>query len=152
MTVVAPFVYKHWLSEYSDIEYMGSRRSRVKFIRNEKILKGKVTKGQDLANLNELKEALDLAVIEPVEVVHCRWAYGLSIQHKSGWKLVYSGDTRPCEKLVESGKDATLLIHEATLEDAELEKAKAKRHSTTGEAIDVGKRQVHTGKSYENRG
>lgn len=146
---MGPFVYKHWLSEYNDIEYMGSTRTRVKFVRNESILKDKVTKGHDLANLNELKKALDLTVIEPVEVVHCRWAYGLSIQHKSGWKLVYSGDTRPCDKLVESGKDATLLIHEATLEDAELEKAKVKRHSTTGEAIDVGKRQVCTGKLYE---
>ena len=142
MTIVGPFVYKHWLSEYSDIEYMGSRRTRIKFVRNENILRNKITRGQDLVNLNELKNALDLDVIEPVEVVHCRWAYGLSIQHKSGWKLVYSGDTRPCEKLIESGKDATLLIHEATLEDAELEKAKAKRHSTTGEAIDVGKRLV----------
>ncbi|KAL9541305.1 hypothetical protein PS6_010359 [Mucor atramentarius] len=146
LTIVGPFVYKHWLSEYNDIEYMGSTRTRVKFVRNESILKDKVTKGHDLANLNELKKALDLTVIEPVEVVHCRWAYGLSIQHKSGWKLVYSGDTRPCDKLVESGKDATLLIHEATLEDAELEKAKVKRHSTTGEAIDVGKRQVMNAK------
>ncbi|CEP15250.1 hypothetical protein [Parasitella parasitica] len=144
LTVVAPYVYKHWLSEYNDIEYLGSRKTKLKFIRNESLLKEKVTKGQDLANLNELKKALDLTAIEPVEVVHCKWAYGLSIQHKSGWKLVYSGDTRPCEKLIESGKNATLLIHEATLEDGELEKAKAKRHSTTGEAIDVGKRQAYT--------
>lgn len=52
----------------------------------------------------------------------------------------YSGDTRPCDKLVEAGQDATLLIHEATLEDASLDKAIAKRHTTTGEAIQVGKR------------
>lgn len=54
----------------------------------------------------------------------------------------YSGDTRPCDKLVKEGQDATLLIHEATLEDASLDKAIAKRHSTTGEAIDVGKRYL----------
>jgi ribonuclease Z len=42
--------------------------------------------------------------------------------------------------LVEAGKDATLLIHEATLEDAKMAEAIAKRHTTTGEAIDVGKR------------
>jgi ribonuclease Z len=32
------------------------------------------------------------------------------------------------------------LIHEATLEDAELDKAIAKRHTTTGEAVEVGKK------------
>lgn len=40
-------------------------------------------------SLNELKKALGLESIEPVEVIHCRWAYGLSIKHQSGWKLVY---------------------------------------------------------------
>lgn len=56
--------------------------------------------------------------------------------------ISYSGDTRPCDRLVKAGQNATLLIHEATLEDASLDKAIAKRHSTTGEAIDVGKRQL----------
>ncbi|KAI8085970.1 beta-lactamase-like protein [Gilbertella persicaria] len=139
LTVVGPFVYKHWLSEYGGVEYLGSKR-KLKFIRNENLLSRREARGEELKSLNELKKTLGLASIEPVEVVHCRWAYGLSIQHESGWKLVYSGDTRPCNRLVESGKDATLLIHEATLEDGEYQKAVAKRHSTTGEAIEVGKK------------
>jgi ribonuclease Z len=67
-------------------------------------------------------------------------AYGISIEHQQGWKLVYSGDTRPCDNLVEMGKDATLLIHEATLEDDMIKEAIEKRHSTTAEAVEIGKR------------
>ncbi len=52
----------------------------------------------------------------------------------------YSGDTRPCDALVEAGTDATLLIHEATFEDGMAEEARDKYHSTTSEAIDVGLR------------
>jgi ribonuclease Z len=67
-------------------------------------------------------------------------AYGISIEHQQGWKLVYSGDTRPCDNLVEMGKDATLLIHEATLEDDMIKEAIEKRHSTTAEAVEIGRR------------
>lgn len=49
----------------------------------------------------------------------------------------------PCENLVEGGKNATLLIHEATMEDGLEEMAHAKGHSTIGQAIDIGKRYVN---------
>ncbi len=44
----------------------------------------------------------------------------------------------PCEALVEAGQDATLLIHEATIEDDKPEVAHAKGHSTFGQAIEMG--------------
>ena len=40
------------------------------------------------------------------------------------------------------GKNATLLIHEATFENDLIEDALEKRHSTTEEAVKVGERQV----------
>lgn len=46
----------------------------------------------------------------------------------------------PCDALVEAGNDATLLIHEATLEDDKPEMAEKKGHSTFGQAIDIGRR------------
>ena len=72
-----------------------------------------------------------------VPVNHCRGAYGLVIQHASGWKLVWSGDTRPCRALEAAGRGCTLLIHEATF-GPELENhARLKKHSTTVEALQV---------------
>lgn len=61
---------------------------------------------------------------------------------KDNWKLVYSGDTMPCEGLVEAGKDATVLIHEATMGDEQVEMAEKKAHSTIGQAVDIGKQYV----------
>lgn len=61
-------------------------------------------------------------------VVHCPRAYGLVLTHKNGWKLAYSGDTRPCHSLIEEGLDTTVLIHEATLEDNLYNEALAKQH------------------------
>lgn len=86
-----------------------------------------------------------LADMETPEVVHRGRAYGIAITHTSGWKIAYSGDTMPSENLVKAGKDATLLIHEATLNDDEAEQAKIKGHSTFGEAWDVAVRYVPIG-------
>lgn len=38
------------------------------------------------------------------EVRHCKNAFGCSMVHKSGWKVVYSGDTMPCAALVDMGE------------------------------------------------
>uniref|UniRef100_A0A8C3T6K5 Zinc phosphodiesterase ELAC protein 2 n=1 Tax=Chelydra serpentina TaxID=8475 RepID=A0A8C3T6K5_CHESE len=77
-------------------------------------------------------------LFQTCEVRHCKNAFACSMKHTSGWKIVYSGDTMPCEALVRMGKDATLLIHEATLEDGLEEEAVEKTHSTTSQAIGVG--------------
>jgi len=46
----------------------------------------------------------------------------------------------PCNALVEAGQGATLLIHEATLDDDNAVMAVMKAHSTFGQAVEVGKR------------
>lgn len=53
---------------------------------------------------------------------------------------VYSGDTRPCDALVEAGKGSTVLLHEATHADDMGDKAKSDRHCTVEEAVDVASR------------
>jgi len=45
----------------------------------------------------------------------------------------------PCDSLVEAGHGATLLIHEATLEDENAAMAVVKGHSTFGQAVDIGR-------------
>ncbi|CAJ0761023.1 4346_t:CDS:2, partial [Entrophospora sp. SA101] len=74
---------------------------------------------------------LKLRELLPVEVIHCPSSYGLCIEHTDNWKIV------PCEELVRLGKNATLLIHEATFENDLAQEAKIKRHSTTEEAVQV---------------
>ena len=80
--------------------------------------------------------------VAPVE--HCSDAWAVGLQHTEGWGLVYSGDTRPCDAVVELGRAlrpaCRLLVHEATFDDSEAmaREAQMKRHSTIGEALGVG--------------
>ena len=73
-------------------------------------------------------------------VRHCSDAYAISIIFSNSFKLVYSGDTEPCEALVEDGQGADLLIHEATFEPEMIHDARKKKHSTISEAIDIANR------------
>lgn len=78
-----------------------------------------------------------------VDVVHCPLSYGLVLRDCiHGWKVVYSGDTRPCSALAEIGQGATLAIHEATLDDEMEAEAVDKLHCTTSEALDVCSTQM----------
>ena len=65
---------------------------------------------------------------------------GSKSDFEDGFKLVYSGDTRPCANLVAVGRNATILIHEATFDDNKMAEAVAKRHSTVSEAMSIGQR------------
>jgi hypothetical protein len=58
---------------------------------------------------------------------------------ENGFKLTFSGDTRPIARLVEIGKDSDLLIHEGSIEHCMIKDAIIKKHSTFTEAINVGK-------------
>lgn len=82
-------------------------------------------------------------VFQTVQVKHCADAYGLIVESQPidqlpALKVVVSGDTQPCQALLDAGADATLLVHEATLEDDMIQEALEKRHSTTKQAIEVG--------------
>lgn len=54
------------------------------------------------------------------------------------FRVVYSGDCRPTRRLVEAGRGATILIHDATFDGGMIEDAKKKKHSTIPEALTVG--------------
>ncbi|GKV27121.1 hypothetical protein SLEP1_g36326 [Rubroshorea leprosula] len=93
-----------------------------------------------------LESGLEALISFPV--VHCPQAYGIALKAAErvnsiekvipGWKIGYSGDTRPFAELREACRGATVLIHEATFEDGLVEEAIAKNHSTTKEAIEMG--------------
>jgi ribonuclease Z len=84
-------------------------------------------------------QALGLTRFSTVDVDHGCRAWGAVIDHSEGWRVVYSGDTRPSSQLAMAGAGATLLIHEATFGDDEGDRARAKFHSTVGEAIDIAR-------------
>jgi len=58
---------------------------------------------------------------------------------RRGRKIVYSGDTKPCDDLLELARDADLLIHEATVDDELAERAGQYGHSTPRQAALLAK-------------
>jgi ribonuclease Z len=91
-------------------------------------------------HLADMCVASGITHFQTVEANHGCRCLGCVLRHKDGWSLAYSGDTRPTQALIEAGKDATVLIHEATMNDEDIGLAKVKKHSTIGEAIGVGAR------------
>lgn len=59
---------------------------------------------------------------------------------RPGRKIVYAGDTRPCESIAKLARDADVLIHDCTLDDELADKAAESAHSTPSEAAEVAKR------------
>ncbi|KAI9599548.1 beta-lactamase-like protein [Syncephalis fuscata] len=135
--IVGPWRFWTWLQEYNGIEPLSL--SNIRFIGAPDLHYTLPTTTWS-ESIQKMLASLCLTAIRTTDVIHCPMAYGISIEHESGWKIVYSGDTRPCNKLVDMGQDATLLIHEATLEDTMQQEAIDKKHSTTSEAVDIGQR------------
>jgi ribonuclease Z len=59
---------------------------------------------------------------------------------RRGRKIVYTGDTRPCEKVIEISRNADLLIHDASFASDLQNWAEETKHSTAKEAAEVAKR------------
>lgn len=85
-----------------------------------------------------LQRRLGLRNLLQVPVDHCVRAFGCVLEHEAGWRLVYSGDTRPCARLQEAGRNATILVHEATFDDSMSSAAVQKMHSTVSDALSAG--------------
>ncbi|XP_005399395.1 PREDICTED: zinc phosphodiesterase ELAC protein 2 isoform X1 [Chinchilla lanigera] len=139
LLVVAPIQLRPWLQQYHN--QCQEVLHHISLIPAKYLQKGvEVSDPTTESLISSLLETCDLKEFQTCLVRHCKHAFGCALVHTSDWKVVYSGDTMPCEALVQMGKDATLLIHEATLEDGLEEEAVEKTHSTTSQAIGVGMR------------
>lgn len=84
--------------------------------------------------------------LKTCRVPHLDPSFAISLNMKimpeqtHNFKLTFSGDTLPCDAMVELAQNSTLLIHEATLEDTLAASAASKKHSTISQAIEIGQR------------
>ncbi|KAE9379038.1 hypothetical protein N431DRAFT_434041 [Stipitochalara longipes BDJ] len=122
----------NWLKEYCEIEDYG--QDRVEHI----ILNS--TNGFDHQFSPEETQSVGLSSIQACPVEHCHGALAVAFTLPNGFKVAYSGDCRPSQQFANIGQGATLLIHEATFDDELQLDAYAKKHSTTSEALEVGKK------------
>ncbi|KAI0360608.1 hypothetical protein OH77DRAFT_1393497 [Trametes cingulata] len=93
-----------------------------------------------LENARAMCNTLGLKSFTAVDVMHRIRCYGCVARHEDGWGLAFSADTMPSENLIRVGRDATLLIHESSMSPEEEKLAREKAHSTSAQAIDVGRR------------
>jgi ribonuclease Z len=122
----------NWLKEYSEVEDYG--HDRVDHITMNR------TNNYNHQYSPEETQRCGLTSIQSCLVDHCHGALAMVFNFPTGFKVAYSGDCRPSERFTEIGQGATLLIHEATFDDELQGDAIAKKHSTTAEALNVGKK------------
>uniref|UniRef100_A0A8C6U870 Zinc phosphodiesterase ELAC protein 2 n=1 Tax=Neogobius melanostomus TaxID=47308 RepID=A0A8C6U870_9GOBI len=135
--LLGPGYIMTWLNQYH--QACEEILRHINFISNKCFFpNAEVTWPKTLSIIQSLLKKNGLDKVETCLVRHCKPAYACSLTHGSGWRLAFSGDTMPCDAFVSIGTGATLLIHEATLEDALEEEAVEKRHSTTSQAIGIG--------------
>lgn len=97
---MAPSKIKAYLSSYH-----GNFESVLQdftLIGNQTLLYNDFSMDED--NYKGFCSMLDMRKISTTYVVHCPSSFGVAWTHIDGWKIVYSGDTMPCQGLVEIGK------------------------------------------------
>jgi ribonuclease Z len=122
----------HWLKEYALVEDYGYERVKP-------ICLSRVCDYQNVFGRENVMN-FGLTSITACPVQHCNNAMAVVFDFSNGFKVAYSGDCRPSNDFARIGQGATLLIHEATFDDELQGDAIAKKHSTTAEALDIGRK------------
>ncbi len=123
LLLVAPKRFLAWLEEFGQVSEFGLED--VDFVAADTILEEPVV------------VSCSGTQIRAFEVDHCLDAFGFQVTFASGKRVVYSGDTRPCDSLITSAHECDLLVNEATMSDDLLDEAILRKHCTISEAIDV---------------
>ncbi|GAO50529.1 hypothetical protein SAICODRAFT_29466 [Saitoella complicata NRRL Y-17804] len=131
LLLITPPQHLRWLREISQVSEFGL--SRFDLATCHEFLPNETSKPKSFSGTKAL------ALVETCYARHSYSSFCIALTHPSGWKIAYSGDTRPSDNLVRIGRNATVLLHEATFDDSRKAEAAMKKHSTTSEAIMVGK-------------
>ena len=127
------YIIRSIIAEHNidNISYSVYEKKKPRFLREKAIELG-VPVGPAFGKLHNGQEVeVNGKVIKPEQVLG---------PPREGKKVTYSGDTRPCEKLIELAQNSDVLIHEATYENADLDKAIEHCHSTSKEAAEIAKK------------
>ena len=105
--------------------YSIEEKKKPRFLREKAIELG-VPVGPAFGRLHNGEEVeVNGKIIKPEQVLG---------EPRKGIKITYSGDTRPCEEMIELAKDSTILIHESTFSREDEENALEHGHSTAADA------------------
>lgn len=130
------------------LAYSIEELKKPRFLREKAIELG-VPVGPDFGKLHNGEEVeIDGKIIKPEQVLG---------PPRKGRKITYSGDTTPCEEMIELAKDSTLLIHESTYIKEDSDKAEENYHSTSSDAASIAKKSnskklvlTHISTRYQN--
>ena len=112
------------------LAYSIEEKKKPRFLREKAVELG-VPVGPDFGRLHNGEEVeVDGKIIKPEQVLG---------EPRKGIKITYSGDSRPCEEMIQFAKDSTVLIHESTFSKEDNANAEEHAHSTSVDAADIAK-------------
>lgn len=110
------------------LAYSVEELKKPRFLREKAIELG-VPVGPDFGKLhNGISVEVDGKIIKPEQVLG---------PPRKGHKITYSGDTIPCEEMIDFAHDSSILIHESTYNIKDKDKAELHGHSTSADAAKI---------------
>ncbi|WP_407379692.1 ribonuclease Z [Methanobrevibacter sp.] len=110
------------------LAYSVEELKKPRFLREKAIELG-VPEGPAFGKLHKgIPVEVDGEIIQPQQVLG---------PPRKGHKITYSGDTIPCEEMIEFAHDSSILIHESTYKLEDRDKAELHAHSTSADAANI---------------
>lgn len=142
--LITPYATDHGIAS---VGYVVQDRERPGKLDADKARAMGVTSGRDMARL---KNGETVDGVRPEDVVS---------PPRPGYRVAYSGDTRPCASEDEAVRGADIIVHEATYMDPESKQADEHFHTTALQAAHIARRAgaghlilTHISNRYDDRG
>jgi len=145
-------IISHEITDGEDIKFDGYNITALKVNHNVPALAYRLSESQRAGKFNKPK-ALKLGI--PEGPLFSKLQKGQTVTLPGGEKItpdmilgpsrkgrtiVISGDTKPCEQIIDFSKDADILIHESTFDSKLQEIAREYGHTTASQAAEIAKK------------